>query len=126
MLGLEFLLLALVLDNNHWLLVSSWLDLEWPELDISLDGLVREFSTDESLGIEDGVQWISGGLIFGGISNESLIFGEGNVRWSGVEALIVCDDFDLIVEPYSNTGVSGSKINSDCGVFRHVFSIVCF
>jgi len=62
---LEFLLFTLVLNNNHWLSVASSLDLEWPKLDIRLDGFVSVFSSDKSLGIEDGVGWVSGGLILG-------------------------------------------------------------
>jgi len=55
LLSLEFLLFTLVLNNNGWFSISTSLDLEWPELDILLDGVVGELSTDESLGIEDSV-----------------------------------------------------------------------
>jgi len=103
------------LNDDHWLVIISWLDLEWPQLDVTLDCLVLKFSSNESFCIEDSVQWISGCLILGGVSNQSLVFREGNVRWCGVETLIVCDDFDLVVEPNSNAGVSGSKINSNSG-----------
>jgi len=99
LLSLEFLLLTLVLDNNGWLSISTSLDLEWPELDILLDGAVGELSTDESFGIEDSVGWVSCGLILGGISDKSLVFSEGDVRWGGVETLIVGNDFDLVVHP---------------------------
>ena len=119
MLGLEFLGLTLVLNNNHWLVVSSGFNLEWPKLAISLNGLISELSSDESLGIEDGVQWISGGLILSGISDKSLVFSEGDVRWGGVKSLIVGDDFNFVVHPNSNAGVSGSKIDTDSS--RHEF-----
>jgi hypothetical protein len=46
--------------------------------------------------------WVSGGLVLGSISNESFVFSEGNIGWGGVESLIVGDDFDLVVHPYSN------------------------
>ena len=71
MLGLEFLGLTLVLDNNHWLVVATRLNLEWPKFDIALDGLIRELPANESLGIDDSVEWISGGLILGGVTDES-------------------------------------------------------
>ena len=78
-LGLEFLGLTLVLDNDGWLVVGTSLDLEWPELDISLDGLLGEFSTNKSLGIEDSVSWVSSSLVLGGITDESLLISESNV-----------------------------------------------
>jgi len=83
-LSLEFLGLTLVLDNDGWLVVGTGLDFEWPELDVSLDGLLSEFSTDKSLSIENGVSWVSGSLILGGITDESLLVSEGNVGWGGV------------------------------------------
>jgi hypothetical protein len=36
-------------------------------------------SSDKSLGIEHGVQWISGGLILGGVTDESFVLGESDV-----------------------------------------------
>ena len=116
-LSLEFLGLTLVLDNDGWLVVGTGLDLEWPELDVSLDGLLGEFSTDKSLSIEDGVSWVSGSLILGGITDESLLVSEGDVGWGGVQTLIVGNDFDLVVHPDSNTGVGGSEIDSDSCIF---------
>jgi len=118
---LEFLLLSLEGDDDDWLLSVSLLDLEWPELDVSLDGVVREFSSDESLGIEDSVGWVSGDLVLGRVSNESFFFSEGNVGWGGVETLIVGDDFDLVVYPHSDAGVGGSEIDSDSVGSSHVF-----
>jgi len=40
-----------VLDNNHGLLTRSRNDLEWPELDITLDRSISEPPADETLGI---------------------------------------------------------------------------
>jgi hypothetical protein len=115
LLSLEFLGLSLELDDDGWLFISTRLDLEWPELDVFLDGLVRELSSDESLGIEDSVCWVSGGLVLSGITDESLIFSEGNVRWGGVKTLIVGDDFDLVVHPDTDARVGGSEIDTDSG-----------
>merc|ERR1719158_1633721 len=127
LLSLELLGLSLVLDNDHWLVVPSSLDLEWPELDVTLDGLVRVLSANESLGIKDSVEWVSGGLVLGSVSDQSLVLSEGDVRWRGVQSLIVGDDLDLIVEPHSDAGVGGSKIDSDCGVCSHCrFVFECF
>mmetsp|Transcript_25172 Transcript_25172/g.38994 ORF Transcript_25172/g.38994 Transcript_25172/m.38994 type:complete len:456 (-) Transcript_25172:222-1589(-) len=119
LLSLELLGLALVLDDDHGLLVSSGLDLEGPELGVGLDGSVRELSADESLGVEDGVEGVSGGLVLGGVSDESLVLSEGDVGGGGVKTLVVGDDFDLVVHPHSDAGVGGSEINSDSGI-RHL------
>ena len=52
---LEFLCLSFVLNDNHWLFISSWFNFEWPELYIILNWLFREFSTNKSLSIKDCV-----------------------------------------------------------------------
>ena len=64
-LSLELLDLILVVNDDHWSSIRGRLDLEWPELDVILDGLVMEVSSDESLGIENSVEWVSSGLILG-------------------------------------------------------------
>jgi|TARA_B110001450_G_scaffold111336_1_gene105094 hypothetical protein len=61
----EFLGLSLVLNDNGWLVLCVGLNLERPEFAIILDGLILKLSTDKSLGIEDGVFWVSCGLILG-------------------------------------------------------------
>jgi hypothetical protein len=108
LLSLELLLFSLEGDNDHGLLADSGLNLEGPELGIRLDILIRELSSDESLGIEDGVGGVSGDLVLGGFSNESLVFGEGDVRGGGIETLIVSDDLNLIVLPHTDARVSGA------------------
>src|SRR3954453_2642576 len=57
----EFLLLSLelYLDDRLATLVD---DLERPVLHISLDLGVIEFTTDKTLGVEDGVVWVHGDL----------------------------------------------------------------
>jgi hypothetical protein len=46
LLGVEGLCLSLELDTNHWLVVLTSLDLEWPQLDVLLHEWVAEFSSD--------------------------------------------------------------------------------
>jgi hypothetical protein len=121
LLSLEFLGLSLVVNNDKWLLIWAGLDLEWPQFDIVLYILVTEFSSDKSLSIENSVEWVSRGLILCGVSNESLVLSEGNVRWGGVKTLVVSNDFDLVVHPHSDAGVSGSEIDSDSSVSSHMF-----
>jgi len=120
--GLEFLLSTFMLNDDHGSLLFSGLDLEWPKLAISNNGGISELSTNKSLGIEDSVQWVSGSLILGSISDESLIFGESNIGWGGVQTLIVWYNFDFIVHPDSNAGVGSSEIDSNGNVLSgHVY-----
>ena len=101
------------LDDNDRLSFGSFLNFEGPVFHIRLDNGIIEFPADESLGIKNGVMWIFSGLIFGGITDESLSFGEGDIRWSGSVTLIIGDDLNSVILPDSNTGVSGSEIDSD-------------
>lgn len=91
-----------MLDDDHGLLVETRLDLEGPQLDVILDSLVRILASDESLGIEDSVLGVPGDLGFGGISDETLILGEGHVGGGGVKSLIVGDDLNFLVSPDTN------------------------
>ncbi|KAF1755604.1 hypothetical protein GCK72_012054 [Caenorhabditis remanei] len=68
---------------------------------------------------EDGVVWVHGDLILGGISNQTLGVGESDVRWSGSVSLVVGNDLDLSVLEDSNAGVGGSEIDSNCVVLAH-------
>ena len=97
LLSLESLGLSLELNNDEGLLAGAGLDLEGPELAISLDNLVRELAANEALGVEDSVGGVSGSLVLGGVTDEALLLSEGDVRGGGVDTLIVGDDFDLVV-----------------------------
>jgi hypothetical protein len=108
LLSHESLGLTLVGDLDLGLLILSGENLEGPELHVRLDFSVGELSADKTLGIEDSVLGVSGDLGLGGVSNESLFLGEGNVRGGGVETLVVSDNFDLIVLPDSDARVSGT------------------
>jgi hypothetical protein len=48
-------------------------------LEIQLDISLRELAANETLDVEDGVVGVRGGLVLGGVSDESLLIGEGNV-----------------------------------------------
>ena len=113
LLGHEFLHLTLVLDDDHGLLVIAGLDLERPELDVILNSLVGKLAADESLGIEHSVLGVPGDLRLGGISDETLILSEGNVRGGGVESLIVSDDLNFLVSPDTDARVGGAQIDSN-------------
>jgi hypothetical protein len=113
--GVEFLGFSLELDDNEGLAVESSFDLEWPKLTILLDDGIIIFSTDESLGIEDSVNWVSGNLVLGGITDKSFGISEGDVRRSSSVTLVVGNDFYSVVDPDSDTGVGGTKIDTNSG-----------
>lgn len=69
---MEFFGSSLILYSDDGLALGARLDLEGPELDVLLDSRFIELSSDEPLSIEDGVGRIPGGLVLGGISDESL------------------------------------------------------
>jgi len=123
--SLELLDLSLELDDDHGLVVSTGLNFEGPKLAISLDDLVLELSADKTLGVEDGVGGVSGGLVLGGVSDEALFLSEGNVGRGGVDTLIVSDDFNFVVLEHTNAGVGGSEINTD-GWIGHFESVIWF
>lgn len=105
---MELLLFSLEFDNNQWLLTGAGLNLEGPELDILLDDLVTELTSDKTLSIEDSVGGVSSSLVLGSITDKTLFFGEGNVGGGSVDTLIISDDFDLVVLEHTDAGVGGS------------------
>jgi len=108
----EGLLLVQVVNLNEWgsVLVDNG---EWPVLHVLLDIWVIETSTNESLGVEDGVSGVHGGLVLGGISDQSLTLGESDVRRGGSVTLVVGNDFNPVLPEDGNTRVGGSEIDSD-------------
>jgi hypothetical protein len=103
----EGLVLSSVLDLNDGLatLVN---DLEWPVLHVGLDLGVGELSANQSLGVEDGVVWVHGDLVLGGISNQTLRVVEGDVGWGGSVTLVVGNDLNSVILPHGDTRVCGS------------------
>mmetsp|Transcript_13694 Transcript_13694/g.18984 ORF Transcript_13694/g.18984 Transcript_13694/m.18984 type:complete len:86 (-) Transcript_13694:80-337(-) len=83
-------------------------------LHVILNCAVREFSSNESLGIKNSIFWVHGNLILSCISNQSFVISEGHIRWSGSVSLVIGNDFNSIILPDSDTAVSCSKIDSNC------------
>lgn len=110
---MEFFVFSLVLDNDNRFSFVSLFYFEGPMFHVGLDNSVIEFSANESLGIEDSVVWIFGSLIFGSITDEPFSFCKGDIRRSGSVSLVIGDDFDSVILPDSDTGVSGTEIDSD-------------
>jgi hypothetical protein len=75
----ELLGFSLVLDDDDWLVIWSWLDLEWPKFDVLLNNLFVKLASNESFSIEDGVDGVSGGLVLCSVTDKSFGFGECNV-----------------------------------------------
>lgn len=100
--GVEFLLFTLELNDDLGLVIRAGFDLEWPVFDVFLDNGVVKLSSDEPLGIKNSVQWVLGGLVVGGITNQSLIVSETNIRWGCSVTLVIGDDFDSFVFPESD------------------------
>ena len=88
-------------------------------LHVFLNDRVIELPADQPLGIKDGIAGIFGDLVLGGVANESLVVGEGDIGGSGSVTLIVGDDLDSIILPDTDAGVGGAEVDSDgfLGVF---------
>jgi hypothetical protein len=139
LLGRELLVLAEVLnlDLGAAVVIDN---LEGPRLDVLLDGRVIETTTNQtpgreisvrnwdfvrsrgegdqnSLGIEDSVAGVHGSIVLGGLTDQTLLLGEGNERRGGERTLLVGDDLDIGTLVDSNTGVGGTwrrKMSVSC------------
>jgi hypothetical protein len=120
LLGGEGLLLVEVVDLNLGVAVAIVNDLEGPGLDILLDGGVIEAATDKTLGIEDGVDGVHGSVVLSGLTNQTLLVGEGDERGGGERTLLVGDDLDIVAFVGSNARVGGTQINANGTVVNFV------
>lgn len=78
---------------------------------------------------EDGVNGVHGDLILGGVADQSLGIGEGDIGRSRPVALVVGDDLDAVVLPDPNAGVGGAEIYTDrwsLSLSGHCFSFFFF
>jgi hypothetical protein len=109
----ELLGLSFVLDDDDGFIIRSGFHFEGPGLHILLNNGILEFSSDQSFGIEDGVDGVFGDLILGSISNESFSFSEADIGWGGSVSLIVSDDLNSLILPDAYTRVGGAEVNTD-------------
>lgn len=97
-----FLSLHIDLDVRFLVLFSHG---EWEILDIFLYSWIIPGSTNQTLGIEDGVLWVGGELIFGRISNQTLALGcECHVGGGDSITLVISDDLNTSILVHTNTG----------------------
>ena len=87
-----------------------------------LNSSLPELSSNEPLGIKDGVSWIDGHLILGRVSNQPLGVGEGHIAGGCSVPLIIGDDLHLSVLEDCSTGVGGAEINPHRGRFLLLLS----
>jgi hypothetical protein len=126
-LGRELLVLTEVLDLDLGAAVVID-NLEGPRLDVLLDGRVIETTTNQtpvenlsqkllveesnreqnSLGIEDSVAGVHGSIVLGGLTDQTLLLGEGNERRGGERTLLVGNDLDIGTLVGSNAGVGST------------------
>ena len=66
---------------------------------------------------KDGVGGIHGDLILSSITNQTLRISESDIRWRGSVTLIISNDLNTVVLPYSNTRVGRAEIDTDRRTF---------
>ena len=84
-------------------LVTPRDDLERPVLLITLDLRVLEFTTNETLSVEDGIARVHGDLVLGSISNQSLTLTESDIRKGGTVTLVVGNNLNTVILPDTDT-----------------------
>merc|ERR1719198_106739 len=65
------------------------------------------------LGVEDGVLGVHRDLVLGGVADEALAVGEGDVGRRGAVALIVRDDLHAVILPHADARVGGPEVDPD-------------
>jgi len=101
--GLESLFFSLVVDLDDGRASWSGDNFERPMLHVGLNGSVGEFSSDQTLGVEDSIMRIHGSLGLGGISDKTFGLGESNIRRGSTVALVVGNYLDTVISPNADT-----------------------
>ncbi|CEO96728.1 hypothetical protein PBRA_005332 [Plasmodiophora brassicae] len=115
LLRVERARVALVLDLKGRAVALLLDDRERPQLHVGLNDRVGELAADQALGIVDRVLRVSGSLVLGGLTNETLGLGEGDVRRRRAVALVVGNDLHGVVLPASDARVRRAEVDTDRG-----------
>ena len=112
--------LVVALDADLDSRLSRLLDeLEWEVLGVLLDVRVPPFPANQTLGVKDGVLRVLGGLVLGGISDETLAFlSECDVRGCDTVSLVVGDDFDAALTLKTNARVAAMQEAGQIPLFQ--------
>ena len=102
------------LDRDHRLALLLD-DAERQKLLVLLDGAVLVTTTDQTLHIEQRLGGVDGGLVLGGLANQTLVIRERDVGRSNAVTLIVGDDLDAAVLVDADARVRGAQIDADHG-----------
>ena len=86
-------------------------NLEGEVLHVGLNLRITELASNKTLSVEDSVGGVHGDLVLRGVSNETLAVGEGDVGGGGAVTLVVGDDFDTVVLPYTDAPIVEKKLD---------------
>jgi hypothetical protein len=64
---------------------------------VLLDQRVVKLLAYQAFSVINGISWVLCYLVFGRVTNKTFIFSEGYLRGRGVVALIIGDDFHVVV-----------------------------
>ena len=92
-------------------------DGEGEVLDIGLNLGVAELASNETLRVEDGVVGVHRDLVLGGITDETLRVGEGDIGGCCAVTLVVGDDLDTVILP--DTDATGEQESALCFQSAH-------
>jgi len=77
-------------------------------LHVLLDHGVLELLADQTLSVLHGVGGVLGHLVLGCVADQTFILGEGDLAGGGLVALVVGDDFYVVVAEDRNAGIGCS------------------
>ena len=78
-------------------------------LHVHYDLGVGDLSTNEMLGIEDGILWVHRDLVLGCVADNMFGVREGDIGQGGSVILVICDNLDTVVLPDTNARVGGAE-----------------